>query len=377
MRVLFNALSVTNLSGRHVLLGHLSRLAKWTQGKHEYVVLFHRANQDICRNLGSNVQWVECSEHTSHWIIRSLWERIILPVRVSNLNIDMYFTPAGTAVHGLRIPQIVFAQNPWCLVNGLKRSGLEKIKVFLQKREYRKAMRDAAMMVFNSEYMRQAYRQNAGFEEKVSTVVYQAIDDETHRAAFSMRNTVKFSTQVLSVSVMAPHKGIETLVKAVSVTRKLYEIPVNLVLAGGWPDRKYERQIRSLVNELNLESEVEFKGHVSMHDLYRYYAESKLFCLMSRCESFGIPAIEAQAFGTPVISSNCCAVPEVCGRGGVYFSPDDVNGVALKLAQLLKDDKKWSELSDAAIENAAKYRWEKCSQPLMKMFDLNLSELRL
>jgi Glycosyltransferase len=204
-------------------------------------------------------------------------------------------------------------------------------------------------------------------------VVYQAIDDDTHRTAFSMRKTVKRSNQVLCVSVMAPHKGIETLVKAVDVTRKLYGLPVKLVLVGGWPDRKYERQIRSLVNELNLESEVEFKGHISDHDLYKYYAESKLFCLMSRCESFGIPAIEAQAFGTPVISSNCCAVPEVCGQGGVYFSPDDDKGVASQLAQLLKDDKTWNDLSNAAIENAAKYRWETCSRPLLKMLDLDSS----
>ena len=274
MRVLFNALSVTNLSGRHVLLGHLSRLAKWTLGQHEYVVLYHKINRDICRNLGNNVQWVECSEYTSHWVIRSLWERIVLPVRVSKLGIDIYFTPAGTAVHSLRIPQIVFAQNPWCLVDGLKRSWLEKIKAFLQKREYRIAMRDAAMMVFNSEYMRHAYRENACSEEKVSLVVYQAIDGKARSAAFSMRNTEKRAYQVLSVSVMAPHKGIETLVKAIGTIRKLYGIPVKLVLVGGWPDSKYEHLIRSLIIELNLESEVEIKGHVSDHDLYRYYAES-------------------------------------------------------------------------------------------------------
>ena len=370
MRILFNALSVTNLSGRHVLLGHLSRLAKWTLGQHEYVVLYHKINRDICRNLGNNVQWVECSEYTSHWVIRSLWERIVLPVRVSKLGIDIYFTPAGTAVHSLRIPQIVFAQNPWCLVDGLKRSWLEKIKAFLQKREYRIAMRDAAMMVFNSEYMRHAYRENACSEEKVSLVVYQAIDGKARSAAFSMRNTEKRAYQVLSVSVMAPHKGIETLVKAIGTIRKLYGIPVKLVLVGGWPDSKYEHLIRSLIIELNLESEVEIKGHVSDHDLYRYYAESKLFCLMSRCESFGIPAIEAQAFGTPVVSSNCCAIPEVCGKGGVYFNPDNVNGVASQIAQLLEDDKTWSDISDAAIENAEKYRWEMCSKPLVKMFDI-------
>ena len=83
-----------------------------------------------------------------------------------------------------------------------------------------------------------------------------------------------------------------------------------------------------------------FTGYTSREDLYQYYTESRLFCLMSRSESFGIPAVEAQVFGIPVISSNCCAVPEVCGKGGIYREPDDVQGVALEIFNLLTDDNK-------------------------------------
>ena len=92
---------------------------------------------------------------------------------------------------------------------------------------------------------------------------------------------------------------------------------------------------------------------------------------MSWCESFGIPAVEAQAFGTPVISSNCCAIPEVCGNGGVYPEPGDYQSVATKMARLLTDDNEWAQLSEAAIQNSEKYRWDLCSKPLMRIFELN------
>ncbi|GAG38867.1 unnamed protein product, partial [marine sediment metagenome] len=93
-------------------------------------------------------------------------------------------------------------------------------------------------------------------------------------------------------------------------------------------------------------------------------------CLMSRCESFGIPAVEAQSFGTPVVSSDCCAIPEVCGKGGVYPQPGDARGTAEALFRLLTDGATWRRLSCSAMDNAAKYRYDLCTRPLMRMFEI-------
>jgi len=279
------------------------------------------------------------------------------------------FTPSGTLVPGFELPQVVFAQNPWALVTGIMRTWPEKGKAALQRRNYRRATEKSSFMIFNSEYMRKAYRQNAGLQERASEVVYQALDDGTHAIAARMRTHVKRKPlQIVCVSAMAAHKGVETVVSALSLLRSQHRIPARLILAGAWPDSDYQRKIQDLIERLGLRDSVDIEGHVSRERLNTLYAESRVFALMSQCESFGIPSIEAQAFGTPVVSSNCCAIPEVCGEGGYYPEPGNAEATADSLAQLLDDESTWDQLSRKAVENASRYRWDVCSRGMLEMF---------
>lgn len=370
MRVLINALSVTNLSGRHVLLGHLQRLAGWTRGEHEFEVLYHTKNKDICGDLGANVRWVECPASTGDWVGRAAFEMRNLDRLATKLGTDFLFTPAGTVIPGIHHPQVVFAQNPWALVNTLDRSLAGSIKAALQRRNYASAVKKAKLMFFNSKYMRDAYRENAGAVERASEIVYQGVDDATYERAVRVPPTAyREPMQILCVSAMARHKGVETLVESLGILHQRYELPARLVLVGSWPDSAYERKIRILIESLRLAPSVSIRGHVDRSELESLYAESRIFALMSRCESFGIPAIEAQVFGTPVVSSDCCAIPEVCGNGGLFPETGNAAATALQIARLLDDDVLWAQLSHNARINASKYRWDACSRPLLRMFE--------
>jgi glycosyltransferase involved in cell wall biosynthesis len=370
MRILINALSVSNTSGRHVLLGHLRNFAPRTEGRHEYMVLYNRANKDIVGEFAKNVSWYPCSSSTMEWKARMVWETLQLPSVVRAARADAVFNPAGIVYSGLNVPQISFAQNPWCFVPEARDGWKEHLKAFLQRHAYRRAMKIASAMVFNSEFMRQAYRENARLREKRSYVIHQGVDDTTFCAAEKMRKVVERKDfQVLCVSVMARHKGVETVVEALRLLRNEKGIPAKLVLVGGWPDSKYESFIRNKVAQWGLQNFVDFRGHVPKEELHRAYAESKVFCLMSRCESFGIPGIEAQAFGTPVISSNCCAIPEICGAAGLYTDPEDAPDVAEKLALLMSSQKAWKDASLKGLANVERFRWRKCSRKFGMVFD--------
>lgn len=363
--LLVNALSVTNPSGLHVLRGHLDQVADALRGRLRLAVVCRADMAELRAALGDRADWDFAPAATRGWFARALWERAHLARLARRRGACAYFTPSGIAAPGLDVPQIVFCQNPWALVPAARRRR-DFAKAWLQRQAYRRAVREADVLVFNSRYMQAAYRANAGFEEKRGLVVHQAADAATRARAAGPPDLPRQPGQILCVSVMAPHKNAEALVRAFRTVRAAHP-DARLVFAGSWPAAAYERRIRALVEELGLRAAVEFAGFVSRERLERLYAESRVFCLMSRCESFGIPAVEAQLFGTPVVSSAVCAIPEICGAGGIFLEPDDVSGLAAALRRLLEDDAEWRRLSAAARENAARFSWAACARPLVEL----------
>ena len=368
MKVLINALSVTNQSGRHVLMGHLEQLRELTLGRHDFTILFHDTNRDMIVEK-TGYSWIECPPSTARWAPRAWWEYRNLNRLAAQNDSDFVFTPAGVAVPGLRVPQVVFCQNPWCLVPELHQSPADKFKAWVQRRAYRAAMRDSCLMVFNSRFMHRAYRENAGGDAKQSMVVYQAIADSTWDAAERLGKSLMEPNHIVCVSAMGSHKGADVLVRALAVVRAR-GLAARLTFAGGWPDKAYRGRVQQLVEELGLGEHVTFSGWISDAELHELYSRGHVFCLLSRCESFGIPAVEAQSFGTPAIGTDTCAIPEIGGSGGLYSPVDDAEAAADNLVRVLSDKALWSDLSLRAKENAEQYRWSRCSRPLLKMFDL-------
>ena len=373
MRVLVNGLSVRNLSGQHVLLGHLRQVAEWTAGKHTFLLLHDPCQAEWTGQLPSNVQSVCMSHPLSRWSRRCLWELSILPRLLKEWNVDLAFTPSGTVLPRCHVPQVSLAQNPWCMVRQIHKGLGQKQKALVQRFAYRHAMRNAALMVYNSRHMRDLYRHNAGGAvERAGQIVYQAIDHSVHLAAAAVNTSAaKQPGLILCVSVMAPWKGTDVLVEALAVLHRRGS-RARLRLVGPWSDKAYEMLVREKVAKLGLVPFVTITGGVSRVELYRHYSEAWVYCLMSQCESFGIPAVEAQIFGTPVVGSSTCATPEVCGDGGVYGSPRDVAHTADMLGAMLDDKNRWETFSERARENAARYRWDLCSRPLLDMFAISM-----
>ncbi len=130
------------------------------------------------------------------------------------------------------------------------------------------------------------------------------------------------------------------------------KIPARLMMVGDGPEKaKAER----LCREYGIENKVIFFGNSNEIDSILSYSD--LFLLPSQTESFGLAALEAMAWGVPVISSNSGGLPEVNFNGisGYLSEVGDIDEMAANAISILSDDKVLAEFKANALEVAKQF----------------------
>jgi glycosyltransferase involved in cell wall biosynthesis len=193
------------------------------------------------------------------------------------------------------------------------------------------------------------------------TVVYNGLDRSVFR---QMREVKKIRGKVLFVgNVIDKKKGFPYLLRAM---RNVVD-EINLtVIDGGSPHRK---GIEDLIAHLGLKNRIEFAGKVTTDELVRQYNEAEITVVPSLYEGFGFPAAEAMSCGTPVVSSDGGALPEVVGESGVTYPARDEFALAEALNNLYSDKKKMKDCGEKGQERVEKYfNWPNAVDNMIQIY---------
>lgn len=149
------------------------------------------------------------------------------------------------------------------------------------------------------------------------------------------------SPRILQVGTTA-NKNVARLAQA------LHGIDCTLVVIG-----RLGGDLAQLLNDQGIR--VENHWDIGEEQVIEQYRRADLVAFASTLEGFGMPILEAQAMGRPVVTSNCTSMPYVAGDGAVLVDPLSVASIRAGLLRVIEDDAFRSELIERGRRNVCRF----------------------
>ncbi|MFO0859509.1 MAG: glycosyltransferase [Phycisphaerales bacterium] len=399
IHVLVNALSVSSGGGftvcRELVRGMAAARPVWkltvvmTEGS-----AFHEPMRR--ENLGANTSFLWAPAKTGKIFSRVWYENFELVRWAQAHGVHAVVQLNGQKIARMKLPTISHAQDPvpylprmWTPGKSMESARLlsvpgwkAKFGAMLRRRAVRSALRDADCMGFTSAYLRDLI---CGWEKitpKRSEVLYNAVpEDWCARADAQMPGLHERALEVVTVSDVTPHKRQLMVARSVLALRKekgLENLTYRVV--GRVFDESYADALRAVNAEeaVNMDAPtattvrppvVQLVGRLSGDELAAAFKRARCFAFLSVCESFGIPPLEAMSFGTPVVSSDCCAMPEVLGDAAAYVRMDDQEELTRVLRKVLTDESAAEAMRAKGFERFRKFRWAETVEKMVRVLD--------
>ena len=166
---------------------------------------------------------------------------------------------------------------------------------------------------------------------------------------------------VLAVSSLNYQKNFHSLIRAFNM---LDDNNIKLFLVG---DINRNFADIGLLKDIQGNKNIVFKGRIDDDELISLYSNAVCFIYPSLYEGFGIPPLEAQACGCPVVCSNAASLPEVCGDSVIYFDPYSVKDMRDKILSVLNDEILQKELRTKGFNNIKRFSWKRSVEQVIEI----------
>jgi len=178
---------------------------------------------------------------------------------------------------------------------------------------------------------------------------------------FSPKPFCRFNPRILQVGT-TPNKNLPRLVEA------LKGLDITLVVVG---------KLDQYLHDLLVKSKVHFENYhnLSEEGIVDIYRSVDLVSFVSTLEGFGMPILEAQAIGRPVLTSSCSSMPEVAGKGALYVDPTSVKCIRAGLLRLVEDGALRTHLISCGIQNVHRFSTSSIAAQYGRIYRLVLDEL--
>lgn len=337
-----------------VVLETLRELQKRKDGNQYYVLV--APGDDRCLNDSENLKIIEV-----HCPTYPAWEQIALPLAVRRLKADLLHCTSNTAPILCPVPLVLTLHDIIFLEPRQHRSPslYQEMGWHYRRLVVPQILKKCRKIITVSRFECNRIRETLHLPEEQITAVYNGYSTHFHKMEHPDREIVrKYIPEegfLFFLGNTDPKKNAARTLKAYSLYLERSAVKRPLLIA----DLK-EEYIDDLLRQEGITAikpYLSFPGYIDNRDLATLYNAAFAFLYPSLRESFGIPMLEAMACGTPVITSNTSAMPEVAGPGAILVNPQEPREIADALLRLERDSDFYRRQSDYGLERVKLFSW--------------------
>ena len=230
-------------------------------------------------------------------------------------------------------------------------------------------MRSSSFITASSQYENNLISENYDIDKKKIKQITPGVD----RKVFVLDENIKRENILLSIGRIQEQKRQLDVLKFLDNFRKIDSNFLCYFVGGpsGKSGDDYLNQLKDNVKELNLESNTEFLGNLTQIKIKELMNRSKLLIHTSHFETFGLVAIEANAMGLPVLTTNQGPLSEIIENNvNGYLTEGLINSQVNNFVKnLLNDDKQFQKFQMNCHEKSKKFDWKSTAKELENLYN--------
>lgn len=289
------------------------------------------------------------------------WTRFALPLHLyfGRPKLDFFYSPGHYSPQFCPCPTIPTIHDLGYLSS---KDGFTPKDFYQLTKWTEQSLRRARHIIAVSEFTKSEITRIYGINPQKISVVYNGVGKPP-----SKNLSFIDSPYYVAVGTLKPNKNLPFLITAFAqFLRSAGSPPPKLVIAGkkGW----LFSEIFQTVKKEGIESSVIFTDYITEDQKWSLYKNAIATVIPSTYEGFGIPAIESQKVGTPVISSNIPALKEVLGQSAIFINPQKINTL-VKALQEVQNPKLRRLLIKFGLNQSAQFTWTNSAKTLLNIFN--------
>ncbi len=295
-----------------------------------------------------------------------LWTHLRLPLALYQDRPDILFVPSHALPLICPVKKVVVTLHD--VAYEVFPEAYSGFGLWYQRFTARAAIRKAAAIIAPSEATKRDLVKVFHARSDGITVVHHGFDDTFSKKTSIPEKIQKLQPYFLCIGRLEARKNTKLLIEAFARFRQdQADTTERLVLIGkpGYGYGEVEQAIAILPKRI--QEAIIRPGYVDAHELPAYMQAANAFVFPSLYEGFGIPILEAMAAGTPVLTSDISANPEVADDAAILVDPESVADIAKHLALLASDELTRTELAKRGKARAAEFSWVKMAEQTHKI----------